>query len=741
MYTSAKMNSGPPAGSMSGFTVMEVLIAIAIFAVGMLALAHLQGNLTRVAADATGRTVAINMAEELLERQRGFGLLETDPDGLIFAYADIVDGSQSISRGGFDYSVTQAVEDYYYDPASGTFSTTNTQSSVHSDFKLVTLDVTWDASREFAISDTQTSTGRLGSGTVRLSGIISSATTQGDSQVLTQSTGHEEPLVNYTPGANPDILSLSLGNNKFKESTVPQPDVIRAGELVESRFDVITYSQTADGSLFLRREQFSAVSCDCILRARPGDPESAGRRPTVWAGDEYVEGHYVNKPYGESANPLQSPLCISCCRDHHDGGTSSDDHADTAVNAYDPFRPTSDYIGSGSFSGDHKHFDRSRTGELVQALSPGDRYVEACRLVRKDGFFKVAQDFRQEDRYLFPNDFLDEDAEVSVYSDYVTGAAAAYEDASYVDYEANPPCIGGPAPCVAEPDMGGAYPQARDADEFPSWTKLPLAGSDTQQLRSRGIYIDYLSYDLRTVIDCLRLGGDAEICKTGDVELDRSGSANILEIIPFFDVQLTWLYRWNETPTNTPVDTTNEGLEDENTHSRGLASRNAFGCATVESRGHYGNLGFTDSLPISPAFADSIETATLSVQSLNSLGGGGCTPPGDPAVPKITGLLTETVNGLRTTDIEVEGLNGALCDRTPDGFECLVPAGVTNPRLRVYGYDKAGMDRWACLTGNTLVRNSEVTNGVGASATFELSGAPQPDGPDYNINIQSVACS
>lgn len=740
MNATLKVRPAPLARSNSGFSVIEVLIAIAIFAIGMLALASLQGNLTRVAADATGRTVAVNMAEEILERQRGFGLLETDPDGQIFAYADIADGSQSITRGGIDYAITQAVEDYYYDPDSGTFSTVNTQSAVHSDFKVVTLDVTWEATREFDISDTQTTTGHLGSGTVRLTSIISSATTQGDSQVLTQSTGHDEPLVDYTPGANPDILSLSLGENKFKESTVPQPDVIRAGELVESRFDVITYSQTSDGALFLRREQFASVSCDCTLRAPPGTPESAGRRPTVWAGDEYVEGHYVNKPYGESANQQQSPLCVSCCRDHHDGGSSSDDHADTAVNVFDPFRPSSDYIGSGSFNGDHKHYDRTRTGELVLANSPGDPYVEACRLVRKDGFFKVSQDFRQEDRYLFPNDFLDEDSEVTLYSDYVTGAANAFEDASYVDYESNPPCIGGPSPCVAEPDMGSAYPIARAADEFPAWTKLPLDGSETQQLRSRGIYIDYLSYDLRTVIDCIRLGGDADSCKTGDVVLDRSGSINVLELIPFFDVQLTWLYRWNETPTNTPIDTTNEGLEDENTHSRGLASRSAFGCATVESRGHYGNLGFTDTLPIGPSYASGLESATLSVQSLNSLGGGGCAPPDDPDVPRVTGLLTETVNGLRTTDIEVEGLNGALCDRTPGGFECVVPDGLSNPRLRVYGYDRAGTDRWACLTGNVLVLNSQVVNGVGASATFELYGDPQPDGSGFNINIQSEAC-
>jgi type IV pilus modification protein PilV len=724
-----------------GFNLMEVLIAVVIFAIGMLALAHLQGSLTRSAADSTTRTVASNIAEELIELQRGFGLMDTDPDGLISAYTDIVDTSSTVSRGGINYSVTQAVEDYYYDPESTSFGLANNTSAAYSDFKVLTIDVAWDDTRDFRISESQATTGRLGTGTIRLNGIVSSATSQGDSRVLTQSSGHPEPVINYDPGSNPDIVSLSLGSNKFKESTMPQPDVIRLGELVESRFDVITFSQTSDGSLFLRREEFASVSCECTLRAPPGSPEAAGRRPTVWAGDEYVEGHFVDKAFGESANQLQSPLCTTCCQDHHDGGTSADDHADTAVNSFSPFKPSSEYYDSGSFMGDHQHYTRSRTGALTLATAAGDTYVEACRMIRRDGFFKVAQDFRQEDLYVFPADFLDETAEVGVYSDYVTGAADAYENAANVGYENDPPCIGGPAPCVAEPNIGAAWPAIRQDDEFPSWTQLPLNGSETQQLRARGIYMDYLSNDLRTVIDCLRVGGDQDSCKTGDVILDRSGSVNLLELIPFFDVQLTWLYRWNETPTNTPVDTTNEGLLDLNAHSRGVASRSSFGGSTVEATGHASNIGFTDSAPTDPTYASHLHTATLTVQSVDSSGSGGSNPGDDPNVPKVIGLITETVNGLRATDITVEGLNGALCDRTPGGYECIVSGGLSNPRVRVSGYQSPSLERWVCMTGNLLVKISETLSGSTAHATFELYGTPQPDGAGYDFNVQPAACS
>ncbi len=96
----------------------------------------------------------------------------------------------------------------------------------------------------------------------------------------------------------------------------------------------------------------------------------------------------------------------------------------------------------------------------------------------------------------------------------------------------------------------------------------------TQQLRSRGVYIDYLSSDLRTVLaNCIGdKGPDDADCKSGDVVLDRTGSINPLELIPFFDVQMTKLNRWNETPVpNIPVDTTNEPLANNSTHSRGVA--------------------------------------------------------------------------------------------------------------------------------------------------------------------------
>ncbi len=608
----------------SGFSLMEVLVGIVIFSIGMLALGSLQGALTRSMAEAKVRTEAVNIAEETIEAQRGFFQIATTVNTL--AYADITDATQSVTRNNVSYTVTQDVTDYYYDLQTDSFNTTAPTGITISNYKTVMVTVAWADDRNFVINEgNEMTASSLGGGEIQLTGSIAHVSVAAAGRVLSESEQTlDAPPVDYNPGQRPDVVSLSLGDNKFKESLLPEPDVIRRDELVETRFDVITYSQTNAGAIFLRREEFMTVACDCILKAPPGDAESAGRRPVVWAGDEYVRGYYVDKPYGVSANSQQSQFCNECCQDHHDGGSHADDHGDTAVNKMAPFKLDSEYISDSSspFRGDHKHWNRARNGALVEAVGDGDVYVEACRMVRQDGYFRVAQDFRQEDLHAFPIDYLDDSGEIAVYSDYATGAAIAYAEATYVDYENAPPCIGGPS-CEADPPMQSAYssPIATDADgnptQMPSWTTLPLGANAEQQLRSRGLYIDYLSYDLRRVLEyCNPDSHDADddACKSGDVILNKTGSVNPLELIPFFDVQMTYLNRWNESPINVPVDTTNEALADHNAHSRGVISKSVDGAlSTVMSSGHRGNLGFTDTQPIDLSYESFVSSTEMMV--------------------------------------------------------------------------------------------------------------------------------
>ncbi len=247
---------------------------------------------------------------------------------------------------------------------------------------------------------------RLGSGDVTLSEIISSTTSAADAKSATGGTGGLYlPSINYNPGSNPEIISISLGDNKFKESTVPLPKVIRSDALAETTFDVVTYSQNDEGATFLRREEFRAISCNCALQV-PTTATQGGLRPTLWNGNDYTRGEFVAKTYGSSTSNVQSKLCTICCRDHHDGGVGEDDDPnDPGQSHYDPFRVAGDYFTSGSFANDHKHYARNSSGGLTLASTNGGAYMEACRMVRKDGFWQVGQDLRQEGLNVFPENY------------------------------------------------------------------------------------------------------------------------------------------------------------------------------------------------------------------------------------------------------------------------------------------------------------------------------------------------
>jgi len=706
-----------------GFSLLELVIGLFIFTTGMLALAALQGQLTRSQADAAVRSVATNIAEEQIEQTRGFGLIDNDPDNSIPAYTDIQTNALTVTRGNIDFAVNITVTDYYYDVSTDAFSVTNSDALAVSDFKNVVFDVSWGETPDFVISDSQSITADdMGTGSIQLTAIISSITTQASARAVTQEDRQSLlPDVGYTPGLNPDIVSLQLGETRFKESTSPVPRVYRSEERVETRFDVITYSQTNSGALFLRREEFIGVSCECRLEAPPTDAEDGGRLPTIWAGDEYAKGAQAIKPKGVSTSNQQSIYCTECCRDHHDGASVS---GDTAASKFNPFRAAGDYWSSGTLQGDHKHYGRNNSGNLIIADSAGDAYVEACRMIRVDGFMRVGQDFRQEGRNAFPENYLDETNEVDDYSAWVTSSTNLFENALSGNYESSP--LNLPSPPLA-PATGG----------FPTSTSIPTTlGASTQQLRSRGVYIDYLSDDLRIAIDCLRIlpdDGVAADCDNDSIQFDVNGSTNVLEIIPFFDVQLTWLNRWSESPANQPVDTTNEPVLTDNAHSRGIASNTVgSGSATVTATGHAGNLGLTDTDPVDPGFSSQLRSASLVVNALTG------NPPPVVGNVIIRGGITSGVPGLRATDIQIVGTN-ANCNRLPDGFACEFSSSVSDVTLKIYNYKKQSLVLAACSA--TLSQVSSGTDATGRGFTYFSLTVALDSSVEHNISIQADACN
>lgn len=759
--------------SQSGFSILEVLMGIAIFAIGMLALASLQGALTRSSAEAKVRSTAVNIAEQVIENQRGFTALA----GGSFSYSGIVDiplasaikFDSQMTRNpttpvGMVYTVTQDVTDYYYDLASDTDTTKKAFTTLPPtgvsipDFKTVVVTVAWGDNRDYVIDESNTA-GNLDGGSVEVSATISVASVTGALRV-TESTDDDviAPDIVYTPGQNPDVVSLSLGDSKFKESLTPEPKVYR--DNLETRFDVVTYSQSGAGSLFLRREEFVAVSCDCSLRAASAD--NPGRTPAIWAGDEYTEPELVTKPFGvvSNNNVDQSPLCDMCCNDHHDASGSGD-------GAYDPSRPTTEYGDDGN----HKHYSRNPQGVLVEA-AVGVDYVEACRFVRKDGFFRLTQDFRLEGLNTFPADYLVTQAQVTAYSQYVTNQVYVDSDTNtYVpraiqlgtgyQLDANPPTVA-TAPRTAYGETAAA------GDLTNGYTFLPTTTSaEFQQLRSRSIYVDNLSNDLRTVISCIEGLSDTELaaadkttCQSGDVVLDKTGSFNILEIIPFFEVQTTYLNDWEKdtlaggefTLTRDNVTTSDA---DGPTHSRGLVTKVlSDGNDMVHTIANRGVVGLTSTDPINNL------DYRLPVPSAES----GLWPPGDIDVrigadtseqpgTTITGTLSSAVGGLKAANVTLVGVDATCSYVTTSGeFTCFVPTSNADTAfIRLSNFQKPPKTVYICsshqynaLGGSPGELEVENNNDTGTQTkdiilTHALE-VPESPAESYRIWITDEAC-
>jgi prepilin-type N-terminal cleavage/methylation domain-containing protein len=705
---------------MKGFTLLEVLLAIVIFVIGMLALAHLQTNLTRSSTDANTRTVAANVGEELLETLRSFRRVSTDPDGVLFAFADIDDAyvDRTVPRGGIDYTVTADVKGYNFnsDKTAVTEIDPAVKGAVY-DFKVVDLTVAWDNNQEFQVDeDTQITRADMGTGTIQMSSLIPSIPTLTTAKVAARDLDALGNVpVDYTPGQRPDIIAIALDNNKFKESTTPQPDVIRGGELVETWFDVITYLGQSDAQ-FLRREEFLVVSCQCELR-KPSGSDKTGFLPTVWNGESYTEGEWVSKTYGASASNQNSAYCDVCCRDHHDmTGASADE-------MYDPARDWT--AESTSVSGDHKHFTRGKKGGLIEATGTGDKYVEACRMVRKDGFMRVAQDFRQEGFIAFPAGYLDADSGAAEYSDYVTKAVKDFYDR---DRDALTTPDGTESPNHNPVAWSFTFPASGTANP----TTLPTAdAADSQQLRGRGIYIDHVSAEAKAVIDC--------VIDAPGACADAPGVTNYLEVFPFFEVQTTWLSWWKEDSAGDPVSVSDEAIETDNQHSRGLALKTGTEpvLVTVNPYMHRGNAGLAVIDPIDPLEVDVLEATAM--YDLFISANGGVAPSGSNGYTW-TGTFVSSVDGVNAADATLTNGDFTNCQRAPVSVSCTTEFAQAGS-LTISGYFKADTSLWICVDGLT---GAVVTNGdpaaVTKSATISWTGSTAGV-EDAVVSIESSACT
>lgn len=382
----------------TGFTFVEVLVALVIIAIGVAGLVSLQRMFIQSSTRAAERTAAMEIAQEKIEELR------------FVDYANLANGNAIYTREGKDFDVNWTIGDRYWS-AGGWVAASDPAAPdplpADADLKLVSLNVAW--------------TERAGANeSLDVEAWFSQIAARDGGLVVTQPNPRSEPSVTYTPGAAPEVIAVRLtdDNNaeqyQVKETTKPTPEVAKKGNKLQVNFNTVTYDQETQTQ---RIEDFITVNCSCRMVGVAESGKTPGR---LILEDDYLVldpngSRTVRKMIGEPADRDQPPLCSLCCRDHHDNTEMSE-----SGNVYRQERNIERIVQGGN----HRHF-RNVNGSLQPANSVGAIYDEACRLRRVDGYYVTYPDWEIKAVTALSSDYLVNSATSQAYVDYVKGVVRA----------------------------------------------------------------------------------------------------------------------------------------------------------------------------------------------------------------------------------------------------------------------------------------------------------------------------
>lgn len=576
----------------SGFSLIEVLIAVVVVSLGLLALASLQISLIRAGSEAKAQTLALAVAKQkldLLQSAESFGGTDNScvsPSvwvaGQVSCYRAItdeampasisnVDGDPTVAgiqpMGGVEFRLGTTVTRYVYNKTTaaydGTVADTALSTAINSatylpgkEFKRIVVSVAWtDAAGTVQTVSVEDA----------MAGVVprdSIALLLGKKGVLPRKA--EAIIVN--PGSVAGVIPIAVGNGSNTAASNPTPVLVgqQSNQYAETRFDVYTYIPlNATTALAQARVETSVAPCTCSTAAV--DTAEVPLRPTYWNGLRYVipsEANYVgltgsaptaNRALaGPKAGVVQSEQCRVCCRDHFDpSGNDANGDPRSAIAKFSPKR------------GSHTHY-LVTSATLGSPVSSGD-YSEVCRLVRVDGVFRVAADFNNDYFALI-------DARNSGISPFVptTDVAEDYSDMvkKYLGdrYSSNSATSSTYNVATSPNPYSTSYTQGsrtlpdtttRNYDlNSPATAYLKLS-ADARWLHARGLFIDYLEPEAIDKID---------LAKSSCVATDPNEC--VLPYLPFTSINLSELAEWVDvavfpvvTAPKAVVDVMNRGFD------------------------------------------------------------------------------------------------------------------------------------------------------------------------------------
>lgn len=507
--------------SAAGFSLIEVLVAVVIMSIGLVALAALQLNLIRSASTAKAQSIGLSLGKQQIEKLRSFQTLN-DYIALDSSSTTGSCGTTPVNCiGGAAYSVATTITRYVLNGTSYTqvsnttpeytLSADTTQNYVVGrDFKKASVAITWTDSNN-------------ASNSLTLDDVVDGLT-PADSAKVVKNTSNGAPrnakVIILNPANTAGVIPIAIGNSTDTAATNPKPVVDSSA--TETRFNIITYAALSGGDALAQSEvETVLIGCTCDTATAPTDTTTRGYRPTYWNGFRYVAptlATYV-PPAGQAAikhnGTSESPYCDVCCRDHNDP-------SGTTTAKFSPFRST------------HTHYGVDSSGTLVAVGGGQTTYMEACRLIRTDGILRVAADYN--DEYF---DLLKTKNDGST-TEYAPADSAITNYQGFVLNYLNDKVVTNGVPSTYNtPVAAGTVSSLEATYNINDPTSITIQRiNDHKWLHTRGLYIDYLEPEALAAIKDAKANCVSSGCSSSDTQ------TAVLKLLPFTSVNVTELSDW-----------------------------------------------------------------------------------------------------------------------------------------------------------------------------------------------------
>ena len=557
-----------------GFSLIEVLVAVVILSVGLLALASLQLAMIRSSGDTKAQTIAAALAKDKMEELRSFqtlaayAALTTPAAGTV---ENLTNAAAAGNQGGIDFTRTTTIRRYVYNKLSATapkpgFELLSVANNTANDATLSVKDATHDYVlgkdfKQIKVVVGWTNSSGLAS-SVSLEDVVDSLDPSEAALVAKNSAGGLGPRriqVKITdPALDAMVIPIALGGGVNSAATNPKPNVVRSGNTVETQFDVLTYAGLQNGTATVQAKvETLVVGCTCDITEAPATT-ARGKRPTYWDGSRYtvpldVADYSPPAATDTESASQQSVHCSICCRDHHDP-------IGTVGATFSPLRVTK---VNGVVTVKHPHFvDKLATVEATAT------YKEACRLIRSDGIWSVAADLANDYFGLLATgngttaDTFIPDSTTNIGTPPVSGGAVARYQKFALDYmgsrfitptpttgneQATYNTVGNPVALAA------TAPYVLDSPASIDMNATDLRG---KWLHSRGLYVDYLE---TAAVDAITVAKADTVCNTATVSPAQTAAQVltqcILRLLPFTSINLSEIADWS--PQSVPFNVTN----------------------------------------------------------------------------------------------------------------------------------------------------------------------------------------